>query len=172
VDSAAAAPGYAAPPQYAAYPQYPYPPYVAPPRVRTHLPILGVLWIVYIVLHTFGCLIGLMWMRVMMRVVPQVILHQPGVDAQAAVMAQQIIPHMFAVMLPISMAICALCLAFYGVVCYGLMARKTWGRILAIIAAIFALLNLPFGTAIGIYTLWVLAPEASKHEYDALVRQS
>ena len=35
---------------------------------------------------------------------------------------------------------------------------ETVGSDVAIVAAILALLKFPFGTALGIYTLWVLAP--------------
>ncbi|MDT8299881.1 MAG: serine/threonine-protein kinase [Sedimentisphaerales bacterium] len=38
----------------------------------------------------------------------------------------------------------------------GLLKRRGWARILTIILAIFGLMNIPIGTAIGIYTLWVL----------------
>jgi hypothetical protein len=38
----------------------------------------------------------------------------------------------------------------------GLLNRKRWARILAIILAILALSSFPIGTAAGIYTLWVL----------------
>jgi hypothetical protein len=55
---------------------------------------------------------------------------------------------------------------------YGLLNRKPWGRIVAIIAAILALLKFPLGTALGIYTLWVLAPGASGLEYDAIADRS
>jgi hypothetical protein len=55
---------------------------------------------------------------------------------------------------------------------YSLMTRRPWGRILAIIVAILALLKFPFGTALGIYTLWVLAPGASGLEYDAIADRS
>jgi hypothetical protein len=50
--------------------------------------------------------------------------------------------------------------------------RKPWGRILAIVIAILALIHIPFGTAMGIYTLWVLAPSASGAEYDAIADHS
>ena len=39
---------------------------------------------------------------------------------------------------------------------YGLLTRKPWARILAIVVGILSLINFPIGTAIGIYTLWVL----------------
>ena len=37
-----------------------------------------------------------------------------------------------------------------------LLQRKDWARILLIVVSILELLNFPFGTALGIYTLWVL----------------
>lgn len=42
---------------------------------------------------------------------------------------------------------------------YGLLKRKSWGRVLGIIVGIFSLMNFPLGTAIGIYTLYVLLQE-------------
>jgi hypothetical protein len=38
----------------------------------------------------------------------------------------------------------------------GLLRYKQWARILVIILAILGLFNIPIGTALGIYTLWVL----------------
>ncbi len=38
----------------------------------------------------------------------------------------------------------------------GLLKRRSWARILAIILAILDLIEIPIGTAIGIYALWVL----------------
>jgi hypothetical protein len=54
------------------------------------------------------------------------------------------------------------------VVGYSLLTRRPWGRTLAIVVAILSLLKPFFGTALGIYTLWVLAPGASGLEYDAI----
>jgi hypothetical protein len=31
------------------------------------------------------------------------------------------------------------------------------------------LFNIPFGTALGVYTMWVLLPGGSQQEYEALV---
>ena len=42
---------------------------------------------------------------------------------------------------------------------YGLLKGKNWGRILALIVAAFSLLNFPIGTAISLYTFWVLLQE-------------
>ncbi len=52
---------------------------------------------------------------------------------------------------------------------WGLLERRPWGRILALIVGVLALIHIPFGTALGIYTLWVLLP-ASPQEYASLAR--
>lgn len=63
-------------------------------------------------------------------------------------------------------------LGFFGVVhlalAWGLFERQSWARILGLVLGILALLRFPFGTALGIYTLWVLAPEPSAREYNQL----
>lgn len=51
---------------------------------------------------------------------------------------------------------------------YGLMQRETWGRVLALILAFISLFNIPFGTAIGVYTIWVLLPGQAEQEYETL----
>jgi len=51
-------------------------------------------------------------------------------------------------------------LAIPGIVAgYGLLRRKAWGRVLAIVMGILNLINFPLGTAVGLYTLWVLFQE-------------
>ena len=42
----------------------------------------------------------------------------------------------------------------------GLLARKSWARILAIVVSILGLVNFPIGTVIGMYTLFVLMQDA------------
>lgn len=39
---------------------------------------------------------------------------------------------------------------------WGLLTHKSWARILAIILCAISLIKVPFGTAFGIYGLWVL----------------
>jgi hypothetical protein len=51
---------------------------------------------------------------------------------------------------------------------WGLFERRPWARILGIVLGLLALIRIPFGTALGIYTLWVLLPESSAKEYDGL----
>jgi hypothetical protein len=53
--------------------------------------------------------------------------------------------------------ICALVLSLPGIIAgIGLLSFKPWARILTIVVSILDLLNIPFGTALGVYGLWVL----------------
>ena len=49
---------------------------------------------------------------------------------------------------------------------YGLLTRKPWARVLAIVMAVLGLLNFPVGTAIGIYALWVLLQTSSANYFE------
>jgi ABC-type spermidine/putrescine transport system permease subunit II len=53
---------------------------------------------------------------------------------------------------------------------FGLLERRPWARSLTIVLAVIALLHPPFGTALGIYTLWVLLPTESEDEYRRTAR--
>jgi zinc-ribbon domain len=65
-------------------------------------------------------------------------------------------------------------LAIFGVahviLAWGLFQREPWARMLGLVLGFLALLRPPFGTALGIYTLWVLLPEHSGQEYAQLSR--
>lgn len=48
-------------------------------------------------------------------------------------------------------------LAIPGVIAgIGLLQRKSWARVLTLIVGAIGLLDIPVGTALGIYTFWVL----------------
>ena len=51
---------------------------------------------------------------------------------------------------------------------WGLLSRQPWARLFALVLACFALLDPPFGTALGIYTLWVLLPQGAEAAYRRL----
>jgi 4-amino-4-deoxy-L-arabinose transferase-like glycosyltransferase len=52
----------------------------------------------------------------------------------------------------------------------GLLNRATWARGLAIVLGCIGLIDMPFGTALGAYTLWVLLPAESEQEYQQISR--
>jgi zinc-ribbon domain len=67
-------------------------------------------------------------------------------------------------------------LALFGiahlVLAWGLFQREPWARTLGLVIGFLALLRPPFGTALGIYTIWVLLPQQCGEEYDQLSRAS
>ena len=54
---------------------------------------------------------------------------------------------------------------------WGLMQRESWARILAVVLGFLALIRIPLGTALGIYTLWVLLSPGAEEEYRAMALQ-
>ena len=52
---------------------------------------------------------------------------------------------------------------------YGLLTRRAWGRILALVVGIINLVNIPIGTIIGLYALWVLMQENAVDYFEAHV---
>ena len=54
---------------------------------------------------------------------------------------------------------------------WGLWQREPWARIVALILGVLALLHFPLGTALGIYTLWVLLPNDAAAEYASHARK-
>ena len=52
----------------------------------------------------------------------------------------------------------------------GLMQKAPWGRWVAIVAGCLALIHLPFGTVLGIWTLVVLLNAPNALGYDVMAR--
>ena len=52
----------------------------------------------------------------------------------------------------------------------GLLQRAPWARVLVLVMAFVSLINMPLGTALGIYTLWVLLADNGQRQYEALAR--
>jgi hypothetical protein len=144
---------------YAGYP--PYPPAMAMPRVAKHLQPLGVLWCIYGLYRVFSGLLGLFVFRAMTW------RHFGGPDWPFSMHG----PAWMALM-PVIVTTTVVMAGLGLFVGYSLLTRKPWGRVLAIVLAVLALFKLPLGTALGIYTLWVLGPATSGMEYDALADQS
>ena len=53
---------------------------------------------------------------------------------------------------------------------WGLLDRQPWARMLAIVLGCIVLIDMPFGTGLGVYTLWVLLPASSEEEYRHISR--
>lgn len=48
----------------------------------------------------------------------------------------------------------------------GLFRRRGWARTLVLILGAIHLFNIPIGTLLGIYTIWVLSREETKHLFE------
>jgi hypothetical protein len=51
---------------------------------------------------------------------------------------------------------------------YGLLKLRPWARMLTIVLAIFELIRFPFGTALGVYSLWVLLSSEGAAQFRAV----
>jgi hypothetical protein len=148
---------------YAAYPQPPM--YIS--RVQRNLQTLGILWCVLGVYRVVSGLIGILFLRAFTT-------HNFGDDRWmfGGHLHGPFMPMWIGGFWPIIAVATVFAAALALVAGFGLLNRRPWGRVVAIIAAILALLKFPLGTALGIYTLWVLAPGASGLEYDAIADRS
>lgn len=146
------------PPQYPPYAAYAPPPYI--PRVQRHLQALGTLWCVYAVFRIISGIFGLFIFRAVTS-------RRWGGDWPFGGHHWGWGPAWMQLM-PVIMFFLVLTAMFGLFVGYSLITRKPWGRVLAIVAGILVLFKIPLGTALGIYTLWVLAPSTSGMEYDSI----
>jgi hypothetical protein len=54
---------------------------------------------------------------------------------------------------------------------WALLARKSWARYLALAVAVLGLVNVPLGTLIGIYAIWVLLQDTAASYFSGNQRQ-
>jgi hypothetical protein len=55
---------------------------------------------------------------------------------------------------------------------WGLLQHASWARILTLVLGFLSLLNDPFGTALGIYTIWVLLSSDADKQYAAMAQSA
>ena len=123
-------------------------------RVQEHIRLLGILWLAVSALNAVGAL-------VLYIVANTLFLHLHEGSGPPVWL------HPFLSF--ISIIVVAKAAAGF-LVGWGLLHREPWARIFTIVLAFLALFNVPFGTALGIYSLWVLLPAASDAEYENEVR--
>lgn len=126
-------------------------------RVRQNLQPLGIMWCIFGAYRILSMLIGM------------VFLHSLAAGGMFGQLPDPV-AHMIHAAVPVLGVMVVGMGALDIVAGYALLTQRNWGRILAIVLAILALIKIPFGTALGIYTLWVLAPQASGVEWDEMTR--
>jgi hypothetical protein len=123
-------------------------------RVSSHIRLLGILWLA---MSAFSTLSGL----AILLVAKPILLHLREMGQGPPEFVQGFMQPLLTLA-----AIFMLSKALLGFAAgWGLLHRESWARILALIAGFLALFHPPFGTALGIYTLWVLLSAESEREY-------
>jgi hypothetical protein len=125
-------------------------------RVSRHIHILGILWLVLAAFTLIGAVVLFILSVTLFGPASPI---PPSPEVPAAFL------HMLFSFLSVFLLIkAAACLAV-GV---GLLQRQPWARPLALVMGFIALLSVPFGTALGVYTLFVLMSPTSAAEYQQL----
>lgn len=140
--------------------------YVQPAnRIEQNLHLLGILWIVYSILHALGGFALLILANTLFNPMRHFeIGPPPGLPG---------FQHFLSFVQPFLATIAMLLLvkAIAGIAAgYGLLQRAPWARITAVVLAFLAMLNVPLGTALGIYTVWVLLSPEAEIQYQNLRR--
>jgi hypothetical protein len=134
--------------------------YVVPSRVQQHVRMLGILWVAISALHVIG---GFAVFVVANTIFGHV--HRMGYSAPPGP------PFLHALLTIVACAI--LIKAAFGFLAgWGLLNREPWARVLTIVLSFISLFNVPLGTALGIYGLWVLLPAESEREYQLTAKRS
>ncbi len=127
-----------------------------PSRVQGHVRLLGLFWLAFSAFNTVG--------GVVLYVLSNTLFARiNGMGAPEASTS-------FLRPLLSALAILLLAKAACGFIAgWGLLQHEHWARIGVLVLAFISLFtNIPFGTALGIYTMWVLLPAESEREYGEL----
>ena len=120
--------------------------------MEQHIKIVGVLNIVWGTMLALGGLVVLLVFGSAFGIVGTATRHEP--DAAIALPIIGVVGgaiSLFLLLLSVPSIVAGI----------GLLKCKPWSRILAIVVLAFHLLSIPFGTALGIYGLWVLFSQES-----------
>ncbi len=129
---------------------------VAYTRLDRHLPIVSGLWI------AVGGLFG----------IPAIFLVLFGSQARLIFRGHEPFGELFPVFIYLVGG--TLLILSAGGICVGmgLMQRRSWARTAALVLSVLSLFHPPLGTALGVYTLWVLLADEGGQEYEYLARAS
>jgi hypothetical protein len=141
-------------------------PYTPRLRVQRNLQTTAILWFVYAGYRAVAGLLGMVFLRAFSGRG----FGAPGWPFNHGFNEGG--PHWLGALMPVFVVYTVFSVALAGFVGWSLLNRKPWGRTLAIVAAVLALLKFPMGTALGIYTLWVMAPGESGMEWEAIADRS
>lgn len=128
---------------------------LAPSRIERHLHTLAILWMV----------VGALFL------IPSIALMIMGGVVHVTLPGTEQFVRNFGPVLLYLLGSSLLIVAAGGIcVGWGLMQHRPWARVTALILGVLALFHPPFGTALGIYTLWVLVGDDGGVQYRSMAR--
>ncbi|MDQ2832556.1 MAG: hypothetical protein M3Y50_02215 [Acidobacteriota bacterium] len=137
-------------------------------RVQQHLQTLGILWCVFGVYRVVGGLLGVFVLRVItLRNFGGGWPFGPNLGGSFSHG-----PAWLGGLVPLIAIYTIVGVALSLLVGFSLLTRQSWGRTFALVVGILTLFKPIFGTALGVYTLWVLSPSLSGLEYEAMADRS
>lgn len=132
--------------------------YMPQSRVQEHIRLLSILWMALSALNGLGGLI--------LIVLANTLFAHPGWISSAG---RNLPPNVHIGFLQPLLTVVGIFVLVKGAAGFlagwGLLQKQSWARILTLVLGFISLFNIPFGTALGIYTLWVLLPSESEKEY-------
>jgi hypothetical protein len=132
-------------------------------RVKRNIAALSALWLVYGILRV----VGVVWLLGFGRAFVPWILGNMGGHGLPMVGGWGL-DSLISLGMYTAGITAAVFAAAYLLLAWGLYEKQPWARILGIVLGFLVLLRIPFGTALGIYTLWVLLPGTSGREYEQI----
>jgi hypothetical protein len=140
------------------------PPVASSVAVRTfnsQLRVLGILWAVYSGFRILSAVWLIVFSRMFMPMVSTMVPHDAGINIAPFLQMMSgfyIVSGVFSVLAAI----------VGGWASWALLTRQLSGRTLTLVVAFVSLISIPFGTALGVYTLVVLLPQSARQFYSQL----
>ncbi|HUR36712.1 MAG TPA: zinc ribbon domain-containing protein [Terriglobales bacterium] len=127
-------------------------------RVADHRQMLGILWIIYGILHAIGgAILFIMAHTFFVRL--------------AQMPQRDMPPGALGFLTPLLSFISVLILA-KGLLALaggvGLLQKQHWARTIALVSGFVSLIDIPLGTGLGIYTIWVMMSANAEYDYEKL----
>ena len=118
--------------------------------MQKHIQLVGILNIVYRSLLILVAILLLALSAWFVHIVESILWHYDGSD----------IPSDILELVPMILVVVAALLFLFSVIgivgAIGVLQKKEWGRIVTLVISFLNLLHIPFGTALGVYSIWAL----------------
>lgn len=129
--------------------------------LKTHLKILGILWAVY---GAFRIVMAAWTLVVSHYMLPMFAQFIPREDGRSLFPFIHLMSGLYVVL-----AVYAVLTGILGIcAAWAILRHEPWGRTLALVAGFVSLISIPFGTAIGVYTIIILLPPSAVQTYDQI----